>query len=809
MNKHRYKPFLLLLSCLTTLMLFTLSACNSADGGETTDTAPATATEPAVTEAETLPAGIKSDRPKTVDMYSESAEKTALQLNAGDTIGYRFSVNAPFDGMEICCPSWSDDIGTMRFTLYAWDKTYNNSISGDALATELFVDYADNAWLDFSFDELPAGEYVLCLSDSEQSVGVWSFYSGITGGYVYAGGAEMEAEFQATIHFTMTPESSFNLCTSMIDLSKTVTTPAEVVYPDDHILNLRGAQPTTWDAVDALGRVLPTNEETGDVRKDKFVGLFYWTWHANFAESTEVYDNTKILEQYPEAADDPDHEAWGPYNASHFWGEPLYGYYSGVDKWVLRNHAELLADAGVDVIIFDNTNGTYTWRTAYTALMEVFAEARADGVDTPQIAFLLPFSASADSVTQLESLYLDIYRDSNYQDLWFYWEGKPLIMAYPDALDMKNPIHAEIADFFTFRPGQPLYYESNTHEDQWGWLSNYPQQVYYNEDGTPEQMTVGIAQNYSTEAGLTAMNGENVYGRTYTSEGYDTREDAVLWGANFAEQCEYALEVDPEFVFITGWNEWIAGRQEEWQGVKNAFPDQYNTEYSRDIEPSAGILGDNYYYQMVSFIRRFKGTDAAPVADTETTVDIHGDISQWDNVETEYIAYIGNTGDRDADGYIGTHYTNTTGRNDITLAKVAHDADNLYFYVECSEDITADTDANWMRLLLNTAEDDTAAWETYEYIVNRETAGVLERSTGGWNWETVGEVDYVVSGKTLQITIPRALLGLESDDFILRFKWADNNLTEDENGEADILTLYSDGDCAPGARYQYRYTAEG
>ena len=86
---------------------------------------------------------------------------------------------------------------------------------------------------------------------------------------------------------------------------------------------------------------------------------------------------------------------------------------------------------------------------------------------------------------------------------------------------------------------------------------------------------------------------------------------------------------------------------------------------------------------------------------------------------------------------------------------------------------------------------------------------MLERSTGGWNWETVGEVDYVVSGKTLQITIPRALLGLESDDFILRFKWADNNLTEDENGEADILTLYSDGDCAPGARYQYRYTAEG
>ena len=32
-------------------------------------------------------------------------------------------------------------------------------------------------------------------------------------------------------------------------------------------------------ATDALGRKLPTHQEVGDLKTDKFVGLFYWTWH--------------------------------------------------------------------------------------------------------------------------------------------------------------------------------------------------------------------------------------------------------------------------------------------------------------------------------------------------------------------------------------------------------------------------------------------------------------------------------------------------------------------------------------------------
>ena len=265
------------------------------------------------------------------------------------------------------------------------------------------------------------------------------------------------------------------------------------------------------------------------------------------------------------------------------------------------------------------------------------------------------------------------------------------------------------------------------------------------------------------------------------------------------------MEVDPEFIFVTGWNEWVAGRFEHWQGVDNAFPDQFNDYFSRDIEPSKGQLKDHYYYQLVSYIRRFKGTRPLPEASAPVTIPMNGSAETWDAVRPTYYAYRGNTGPRDCDGYLTTHYTDTSGRNDIVAAKVARDRDNVYFYVECADDITSSDDPCWMRLLLSTGEG--TAWESCNFILNRTKAGILERSAGGWNWETVGEVSVNVTGKTLTAAIPRAMLGIGEGGFTLRFKWADNNLAEDEHGQADILDLYRYGDSAPGGRFLYRYEA--
>ena len=44
---------------------------------------------------------------------------------------------------------------------------------------------------------------------------------------------------------------------------------------------MRDVRPDTWSAVDGLGRVLPENEQAGGPR-DRFVGMFFWTWHNRY-----------------------------------------------------------------------------------------------------------------------------------------------------------------------------------------------------------------------------------------------------------------------------------------------------------------------------------------------------------------------------------------------------------------------------------------------------------------------------------------------------------------------------------------------
>lgn len=804
------------LALLAAIIVFALSCCRGEESvtADTTDLTGAQAESVTETAAEqetkiSEPDNMKSKDKATFAFHDGAPEssRSAFQVGERDEYGCRFYATAPFDSLALSCPSWNDNIGTLTISLYRWDTNYTASTQAKPLVSETFVDYNDNATLTLSFDECPAGEYIVVLSGGKDGVGVWMFSQSKTGTYIYTGGIETSGVFTMWIGYTCTPDTMYREVKSMYDFTTKVTTPEPIIYDDTHPTIARDAMPDTWVATDGLGRTLPTNEETGDIRPGKFVGLFFWTWHVGHSQHRAI-NLTELMKEHPELKNDYDNPLWQQYRSgAYHWNEPVYGYYNGTDKWVLRKQAELLANAGVDVVIFDNTNGTFTWREGFLTLCEVFAEARADGVKTPQISFILPFADGESTVTQLRELYLTIYRDGLYRDLWFYWDGKPLIMAYYGALNKNDPLEAEIAYFFTFRPGEPSYVSPRrAKNNKWGWLSVYPQAVYYRDDGTPEQMTVGVAQNHSKELGLTAMNGVNVFGRTYTSKGYDTRENAKLYGANFAEQFEYALEVDPDFIFITGWNEWVAGRFEEWCGVENAFPDEFDDTYSRDIEPSKGELADHYYYQMVSFIRRYKGTRALPAASAKKTIDIHSRADMWSDVSPRYIAYPNNTFDRDSDGYGELHYTDTSGRNDIAEAKVARDDEFIYFMVECAQDITPHTDPAWMRLLID-IEGMEGGWESFDYIVNRvsptEKYAVLERSTGGWNWERVGEVEYSVYGKRLQIKIPRAMLAIESGPFTVNFKWSDNM-----QAEGDIMDFYISGDVAPGGRFKYQYRAD-
>lgn len=566
-------------------------------------------------------------------------------------------------------------------------------------------------------------------------------------------------------------------------------------------------------ATDALGRKLPSAQEAGKTR-EKYVGLFYWTWHTNFAHM-DVCIPSEYIAKAPEAAYDFNHPIWRKDITSNFWGEPLFGFYRDTDKWVLRKHAEMLAAAGVDVLFFDCTNGSFTWRESYRALCETFMEARRDGVQTPQIAFMLAFWPSLDSRKAIIDIYNDLYKPAEYEELFFKWEGKPLIMAYPEMLaDVEGDaeqtaINREVREYFTFRPGQPVYNVGPTRPDHWGWLEIYPQHGFApKKDGGFEQATVGVSQNWTAHNGLSAMNMPGAFGRSYTDKaGHSNNPEDVAKGLNFQEQWERAFEIDPDLIFITGWNEWIMGRFDVWQNQPNAFPDQFDQEHSRDIEPMRGGHGDSYYYQMVANIRRFKGMPEEDIKPhSKHKIRIGEGFDDWSKVAA-YEAIKGNIIHRDSRGWGKYHYTDNSGRNDIIQTRVAHDAKNVYFYVECASAITSPADDAWMRLYIDTDRNWATGWEGYDYILNRTTpssTAVLEHSAEGWNWSKAGDVEFSVDGCRMEIAIPRKALQLDGGKpFELEFKWVDNSQVD-----GDIYDFYISGDAAPFGRFNYLYRAK-
>lgn len=787
-----------------------------------------------LTACSVIPVARNARAYSAVKTYVDPAE-TALQVDpVTGVVAQRLKINTPFCGFSVKMPTWYSSDSKATFAVYEWKNNYYDTVRGKVLREKRLENLVDNAVNSFEFTEnLPEGEYLFVIKDIEGVAGSYArSRNSISKGFVYYNGVEMPYELVMEIFFPEKVKSPFEKCESAAEKIEEKSAPAEYVIPSDSLIYTHEAMPDTWVFTDALGRKSLSNKDVGDPRSDKTVALFYWTWHGSeISEHKNVTNNQLLIEENPDAANKYYHKAWPRENGIFYWNEPIYGYYKTTDEWVLRRQAELLANAGVDTIFTDNTNGTSTWGESYTKLFATWSQAMDDGVKTPKVSFMLPFSASSDASTQLKMLYSDIYEGEKYQKLWFYWDGKPMLMAWTEMLDTNVALERQILQYFTFRKNYAEYIDKNAadHYRYWGWLSVYPQAYYFKDDADreankPEQITVGVSQNHNyVTHKLAAMNGENITGRSYTSDLSHMNElNSKLYGYNFTEQFEYALKIDPKVIFVTGWNEWTAHRNQEWQGTENGFADEFTDEFSRDIEPTRGELGDNYYYQFVNFVRKYKGVRRFQGVSSAASIDLSAGQEQWKTVAPYYAAYIGNTGSRNSTGAGDYVYTDYSGRNDIIGAQVARDDAYLYFNVECRENITPYTDLLWMNLYIDTDGENTG-WNSFNYVLNKTaptaTKAVLEKFTGtSYDSAKVAECDYTVDGRYLTVKISKADLGISGDNFSLSFAWTDNVHDEADKGtgtdassvkysqfSGDILDFYTSGDVAPGGRFKFYY----
>lgn len=565
----------------------------------------------------------------------------------------------------------------------------------------------------------------------------------------------------------------------------------------------------TWVGADDLGRTLPTNDDVGDVKQDKYVGIFYFLF-MNSSDS-DVLDTTETyLQQGVEGI-------WRllSMDGMHVWARPYFGYYRITDEWILRKHAQLLTDAGVDFVFLDTTNYNGLYEKEYTKLLDVWSELRAQGINTPQVCF----HNGGEAKTMRDHLVkqMEAYNNEKYADLWFKWEGKPLILGCSDGLN------DEQKEYFTVRDSWAFNDSVGDGVGNWPWIAEYPQKIGKNLNGEKEQIVVSAGFHSNSSIGRSYSNlDQNVSGISDFGYGIDMSGE----GVTFEEQWQRVFDVDPNVVMITGWNEFTFGRWENdgfGQNIsssyhvtkndpvyKNLYVDAFSAEYSRDIEPISQLFGDNYYYQMVINIRKFKGVREVEKGTGSTEISFDNNFSEFSDIGPTYYDTVSDTTHRNYVDVTGSKVVNNSGRNDFTIVKVSKTKNYTYFYAECTDPITnpEEGDTAWMNLFIDADQTHETGWEGYDFVVNRtrdgEEVDIEKFYSSDWDSRySVGKGTYKVNGNKILIKIESKLIGLSGRDNF-DFKFADNSTTTGE-----VMEFMSLGDAAPNSRFNYRYEKQG
>ncbi len=590
-------------------------------------------------------------------------------------------------------------------------------------------------------------------------------------------------------------QSGNNVFSSASEVKQTFFVQADNGNTSSDLLNFN----QNWVATDGAGRILPDFEESGPRKENKLVGVFYYLWQGH--HGNKVYDITKIIAAYPQDPLSPDNPGWGPVNSFHFWSEPEEGYFKALDPWVIRRNLQMLSNADVDFIFFDVTNAV-TYLPEILALCDMSVKMQSEGVQTPEIAFI----TNASSGKTMNGLYDNFYALGLYENLWFKWQGKPLILGKADDPDLRP----EVKNFFTIKYSW-AWTNTKNEPNHWQWLDSYPQDWGWSTDPKiPEQLSVSTAHHPSNPLGKSYSNGKQ------PAVDKDYLTDFTDLGLQFQEQWKRVFEVNPQVVMITQWNEWIAQRFiKEGDGnyagkpIKSGdtyFVDVFNREFNRDMAPMKGGYTDNYYYQLVSNIRKFKGMDEPSPISAPNSISINGEFKDWENVSPVFKDPPGDIMHRNFPSYDPTViYTNITGRNDIVESQTTYDAENIYFYVKAASGLTSYSDPNWMLLFIDADRNKFTGWEGYDYVVNLGVKSATTTTLKVWdgqNWGNEIVVPYQMSGNEMELSIPRTALSMDKTTPEFYFHWADN-----PQQLKNITSFFTDGESAPDRRFNYNFSS--
>jgi hypothetical protein len=557
--------------------------------------------------------------------------------------------------------------------------------------------------------------------------------------------------------------------------------------------------------VDHFGRIF---ESVSSMKADKQVGLFFWLWIGQ-PHAGNIYDASKILAM-PNGLKlltefQHQDETISPNGQAHFWGEPIWGYYNSEDEWVLRKQVEMLTMAGIDFIYFDATNA-FIYKNVFMKLLAIIDEYQKNGFSPPKVAF---YTHSRSFQTTRE-LYRELYQPGLFSDTWYRVNGKPMIISYTNVQDDLNEarsrgdndyapgvLNADILNFFHFYrpqwPGDPVY------ADGFPWVEWIHPQPMHN---GVMNVTVASHPNVPMSFSLTRPNEMTNWGRGWDPLSKHNNTENVDKGTFFQTQWDYALAANPDIISIGGWNEWIAYKQPYWN--EYVLVDAVNKEYSRDIEPMRGGYQDAFYIQMIRNIRRYKGLSNDVTASKKAVIDITAGEKQWKSIPYTAINISKNRHERNSQGAATIiRYTQPAPENHIQEIKVTHDDQQIYFFIRGRNNFNnPGSKTNWVNILIGTGAPSLKSWESYDYLIgNSYASGTVSVGKLQPDFKTIasGAAKYTISGNVLQISCPKAAVGLSASGTFY-FKVA-----ADVAEPQDIMSYYTSGSSLPLGRLSYTY----
>jgi hypothetical protein len=356
-------------------------------------------------------------------------------------------------------------------------------------------------------------------------------------------------------------------------------------------------------------------------------GIFYSIWHC--PESKEYNPN---ITQYELAKIFNGTQDLGPVGAWHWVYKPVNGYYClSKNEEVLKKHANMLRDAGIEFVMVDMTNHPYKndpnvlsearIQEPFEKLLEVWSKI--DGA--PKIVPWVPIPKNEysqgdnDMINYAMNIMIN---DSRYYNMWFNYKNKRLILAVdysgiptaPWAEASQERISAiEGSLFGNSFIVRTMWVDAMTPNIQWSYFSrcqsgflnsggtiNCNQRKFYNGTNLEHISVVSAYQDMWA--------GSSIISDTATAI-------PRFGGKTFRKQFETVLKnPSVDIVTIVGWNELLNIRGcFNSQGVYTldpnscityyingnaGFHDNYTIEYSKDIEPIAdyGKYEESWYY---------------------------------------------------------------------------------------------------------------------------------------------------------------------------------------------------------------------